>query len=191
MTSEFPRSAVARLILIAFLAVLVQGYHLGVDDAEIYEPAIKRAADPSLYPFGSEFFMSHAHWSLFPELVGMPARLTHLPIDFDILLARSLHLSSLTGVLATRERLFYEQRRAVERSCSVGGDAECAGRRHSAGHHGPVPDCPLAFHVGDDLRDSLLPFKPPQTGRRMVDPDRSGASTNGCIRSRISRVSLV
>src|ERR1700674_5127812 len=84
MTSEFPRSAVARLILIAFLAVLVQGYHLGVDDAEIYEPAIKRAADPSLYPFGSEFFMSHAHWSLFPELVGMPARLTHLPIDFVI-----------------------------------------------------------------------------------------------------------
>jgi hypothetical protein len=84
MTFEFPRSAVARLVLIAFLAVLVHGYHLGVDDAEIYEPAIKRAADPRLYPFGSEFFMAHAHWSLFPELVGMSARLTHLPIDFVI-----------------------------------------------------------------------------------------------------------
>jgi len=84
MTLEFPGSTVARLALIAFLAVLVQGYHLGVDDAEIYVPAIKRAADPNLYPFGSEFFMSHAHLSLFPELVGMPARLAHLPIDFVI-----------------------------------------------------------------------------------------------------------
>jgi hypothetical protein len=84
MTLEFPRSTLARLVLIAFLAVLVQGYHLGVDDAEIYVPAIKHAADPSLYPFGSEFFMSHARWSLFPELVGVSARLTHLPIDFVI-----------------------------------------------------------------------------------------------------------
>jgi hypothetical protein len=84
MTFEFPRSTVARLVSIASLAVLVQGYHLGVDDAEIYVPAIKRVADPNLYPFGSEFFMSHAHLSLFPELVGMSARLTHLPIDFVI-----------------------------------------------------------------------------------------------------------
>jgi hypothetical protein len=79
-----PRNAVLRLSLIAFIAVLVHGYHLGVDDAEIYVPAIKHAADPGLYPFGSEFFMSHAHLSLFPDLVGYSARLTHLPIDFVI-----------------------------------------------------------------------------------------------------------
>ena len=84
MSLELPRSAVARLVPIAFLAVLVQGYHLGVDDAEIYEPAIKRAANPNLYPFGSEFFMSHAHLSLFPELVGTPVRVTHLPVDLVI-----------------------------------------------------------------------------------------------------------
>jgi len=84
MKSYLPRSPTLRLSSIAFFAVFVHGYHLGVDDAEIYIPAIKHAADPGLYPFGSEFFMSHAHLSLFPDLVGYSARLTHLPIDFVI-----------------------------------------------------------------------------------------------------------
>ena len=66
------------------LAVLVHGYHLGVDDAAIYVPAIKRSADPELYPFGAQFFMSHAHLSIFPNLVGGSARLSHLPIDLVI-----------------------------------------------------------------------------------------------------------
>jgi hypothetical protein len=75
------RAPVLRLLLVTTLAVLVHGYHLGVDDAAIYVPAIKRAADPGLYPFGSEFFMSHAHLSLFASLVGDSARLSHLPIN--------------------------------------------------------------------------------------------------------------
>jgi hypothetical protein len=66
------------------LAVLVHGYHLGVDDSAIYVPAIKRVADPDLYPFGAEFFMSHAHLSIFANLVGGSARLSHLPIDVVI-----------------------------------------------------------------------------------------------------------
>src|ERR1700676_725260 len=78
------RTPVLSRTAVAFVALLVHGYHLGVDDAEIYIPAIKHAADPGLYPFGSEFFMSHAHLSLFPDLVGYTARLTHLPIDFVI-----------------------------------------------------------------------------------------------------------
>ena len=69
------------LSAITALAVVVHGYHLGVDDSAIYVPAIKRVADPNLYPFGAEFFMSHAHLSIFAGLVGGSARLTHLPID--------------------------------------------------------------------------------------------------------------
>ena len=71
---------------ITMLAVLIQGYHLGVDDSAIYVPAIKRVSDPSLYPFGAEFFMSHAHLSIFAVLVGGSARLSHLPIDLTIFL---------------------------------------------------------------------------------------------------------
>ena len=72
------------LVLLAAVAVLIHGYHLGADDAAIYVPAIKRVADPGLYPFGAEFFMSHAHLSLFANLVGYSARLSHLPVDFVI-----------------------------------------------------------------------------------------------------------
>lgn len=71
-------------------AALILGYHLGVDDAEIYIPAIKRAADPGLFPFGSEFFMSHAHLSLFPDLVGGFARMTRLPADAAIFLCQGV-----------------------------------------------------------------------------------------------------
>ena len=75
-----------KLVLITFLAVLVHGYHLGVDDSEIYIPSIKRVADPELYPFGAEFFESHANLSLFPDLIGKSARLTRLPINLVIFL---------------------------------------------------------------------------------------------------------
>jgi hypothetical protein len=80
------RNLILRLSLITFLAVFIHGYHLGVDDAAIYVPAIKKAADPSLYPFGSEFFVSHAHLSFFPDLVGDSAKFTHLPINLVIFL---------------------------------------------------------------------------------------------------------
>lgn len=75
-----------RLFLIACAAVLVQGYHLGVDDGAIYIPAIKRVANPHLYPFGAEFFLGHAHMSLFAPLVGGTTRLLHLPVEISILL---------------------------------------------------------------------------------------------------------
>lgn len=76
---------ILRLLIVTALAVCVHGYHLGTDDAAIYVPGIKQAADPALYPFGAEFFQSHAHLSVFPLLVGGSARLTHLPVDWVIL----------------------------------------------------------------------------------------------------------
>jgi len=80
------RNPMFRLSVIALLAVLIHGYHLGAEDAAIYTPAVKKAADPALYPFGSEFFMSHAHLSLFAGLVGGSAKLTRLPVDLVIFL---------------------------------------------------------------------------------------------------------
>jgi hypothetical protein len=69
------------LLSITALAVCIQGYHLGADDAAIYVPGIKKVADPDLYPFGAEFFQSHAHLTFFPNLIGESARLTRLPVD--------------------------------------------------------------------------------------------------------------
>ncbi len=75
---------------LALAAVLIHGYHLGTDDAAIWVPAIKKAADPSLYPFGGEFFLTHAHFSLFPLLVGSFIRLARVPSDVAILLCHIL-----------------------------------------------------------------------------------------------------
>ncbi|MDP9171276.1 MAG: hypothetical protein M3N54_11715 [Acidobacteriota bacterium] len=89
------RTALA-LLAITAAGLLVHGYHLGTDDAAIYAPGMKRAADPSLYPFNSEFFMNHAGWSVFPQLVGGTARLTGMPIDAAIFL---WYLGSMLAVL--------------------------------------------------------------------------------------------
>jgi len=87
------------LLALSAAALAVHGYHLGVDDAEIYLPAIKKTADPALFPFASEFFMSHADLSLFPNLVGGFARLTHIPADAAIFLcqAAGIYLLLLAG----------------------------------------------------------------------------------------------
>ena len=83
--ARWPTSPFSGLALVAALAVLIHGYHLGADDAAIYVPAIKRVADPGLYPFGAEFFMSHARLScLCGPWWEIPPGCTHLPVDLVI-----------------------------------------------------------------------------------------------------------
>ena len=76
--SRFPAF---RLVLLSAAALLIHGYHLGVDDAEIYLPAARRLRDPQLYPFAPEFFLSHGHLSLFSPLLAATSWVTHLSID--------------------------------------------------------------------------------------------------------------
>lgn len=74
-----------RLSFFASASLFIHGYHLGADDAAIYVPGIKRAFEPELYGFGSQFFMMHANLSVLSTLVGGSARLLHVPIDAAIL----------------------------------------------------------------------------------------------------------
>ena len=74
------------LLLMAFLAMLVHGYHPGVEDAEIYVPGIKKLLNPALYPQNTGFFESHAHMTLFPNLIADSIRLSHVPFDWALLL---------------------------------------------------------------------------------------------------------
>ena len=118
------KSPLPGLSAITALAVLVHGYHLGVDDSAIYVPAIKRVADPNLYPFGAEFFMSHAHLSIFATLVGGSARLTHLPVDWVIF---AWHIGSIFLLLLAAWQLlgicFKSSTCALERGGGSGGDS--------------------------------------------------------------------
>jgi hypothetical protein len=84
---NYPRD-VPILILLAFCALMVHGYHPGVEDAEIYLPGIKKALNPALYPHNSAFFASHAHMTLFPKLMAASIRISHLPLDWALLVGQ-------------------------------------------------------------------------------------------------------
>src|SRR5579859_5964807 len=79
-----PRMPILRLAALTGAALLIHGYHLGAEDGEIYVPSAKKLLNPHLYPFGSEFFMSHEHLSLLAPILAGTARLTHLSMDWTI-----------------------------------------------------------------------------------------------------------
>lgn len=86
----------ALLSLCTIAAVLVHGYHPAVEDAAIYLPGIEKKLNPALFPHNAEFFTQHAHMTLFPTLVAGFVRITHLPLDWALLV---LHLTSIFFLL--------------------------------------------------------------------------------------------
>jgi hypothetical protein len=80
------RLPLLRLGLLTLAALSIHGYHLGVEDAEIYIPAASKLIHPDLFPFGAEFFQAHEHLSLFAPVLAWTARLTHLSTDATIFL---------------------------------------------------------------------------------------------------------
>jgi hypothetical protein len=71
------------LILLAMTgaAFFLHGYHPGAEDAEIYLPGVIKILHPDLFPRFGEFFQSHAHLTLFPNLMAASVRVSHLPLD--------------------------------------------------------------------------------------------------------------
>ncbi len=86
------RKTLAFLLLVTVGALLVHGYHPYSEDAEIYLPGVEKILHPGLFPVGQEFFASHASLTLFPNLVAVSLRVTHLPIEAGLFL---WHLSSI------------------------------------------------------------------------------------------------
>lgn len=74
-----------RLGALTIAALGIHGYHLGVEDGEIYIPAARKLLDPAMYPYASEFFLSHGRLSLFSPILALTAKLTHIPMDWAIL----------------------------------------------------------------------------------------------------------
>lgn len=84
--SQWKSFPILRLGALAAAALLIHGYHFGVEDGEIYIPAAKKLANPALYPFASEFFLHHERLSIFAYVVADTSRWTHIPIDWTIFL---------------------------------------------------------------------------------------------------------
>lgn len=80
--TSLPRFPYVRLALITLGALVVHGYHLGVEDGEIYIPAVRKLLHPKTYPYAAEFFLSHERLSMFAPIVAWSARLTHLSADW-------------------------------------------------------------------------------------------------------------
>jgi hypothetical protein len=69
-----------------------------VEDSEIYVPAARKLLHPALYPFGTEFFLSHSHLSLFSPILAWTSRLTHMPMDWTLFV---WYVVSLAAMLAS------------------------------------------------------------------------------------------
>ena len=81
-----PAIPLLRLTLLTGVAVIVHGYHFGTDDGAVYLPAVVHSIHPNLYPYGAEFFESHADLSIFTAVVGASARLFHLNVEWTVFL---------------------------------------------------------------------------------------------------------
>ena len=76
------RLPILRLLALTAAALVINGYHLGVGDSEIYLPAARYFRHPYLYPYGRAFFLSHAHLSLFGPIVAATGWLTRMSMDW-------------------------------------------------------------------------------------------------------------
>lgn len=73
------------LVLLAALAMLVQGYHPGLEDDAFYLAAIKQDLNPSLFPHGADFFRVQFQATVFDKLIAFSLRWTHVPLEWGIL----------------------------------------------------------------------------------------------------------
>ncbi len=85
------------LLALTAAALLVHGYHSGVEDAEIYVPAAKKLLHPDLYPYAPEFFLAHGHLSIFAPILAWTSRLTSLSMDWTLF---AWYVACLFGTLA-------------------------------------------------------------------------------------------
>jgi hypothetical protein len=71
---------------LAILAILVQGYHPGLEDDAFYLAAIKKNLNPALFPSDSEFFQLQFQATIYDKLIAWSVRLSHLPLAWVLLL---------------------------------------------------------------------------------------------------------
>lgn len=103
----------AALLLLTLGAVAVAGYHPGVEDAEIYLPGVLRILNPRLFPYNQGFFASHAHLTLYPNLIAASVRLSRLPLEYAMLLWQLLAVWLLLFACWRISRLCFASPRAI------------------------------------------------------------------------------
>ncbi len=97
----------AMLLLLTLAALLIHGYHVGIEDQGIYLPAVKQHLQPQLYPRDTELFAPQTRPTLFDEAVALSSRWMRLPLEATMLLWQlvSIYLI-LWGCLRIARRCF-------------------------------------------------------------------------------------
>jgi hypothetical protein len=79
------RSSLLLLLPLATFAMLVQGYHPGLEDDAYYLAAIKQNLNPALFPHDADFFRVQFQATVFDKLIAFSLRWTHVPLEWGIL----------------------------------------------------------------------------------------------------------
>jgi ABC-type Na+ efflux pump permease subunit len=83
---DFRPQTLAILAGITVAAILVMGYHPGLEDDSFYLAAIKHRLNPALFPHDSDFFGVQFQATIFDKLIALSVRALHSPLPCTILL---------------------------------------------------------------------------------------------------------
>jgi hypothetical protein len=101
------------LALFTLGALLIHGYHLGIEDQAIYLPGVHYDLNHSLYPHDAEFFLPQVRPTLIDEIVATTSKLTHLSVAASVFFWHLLSMYLLlAGALRLARRCFERERQA-------------------------------------------------------------------------------
>jgi hypothetical protein len=101
---------------LSLLTLLVHGYHPFAEDGGLYVAGVQYTLDPSLFPHYTAFVTEHLRFSLFAPVLAALVHITHLPLDWVLLLVDLF--SIFLTLFAARQLL---------RRCFVSESAQLAG----------------------------------------------------------------
>ena len=82
---SLPRWTWLALLLLTAFAIVVQGYHPGLEDDAYYLAAIKHNLNPALFPYDADFFQVLFRATAFDKLMAFFVRWTHIPLAWSLL----------------------------------------------------------------------------------------------------------
>lgn len=100
------------LLLLTVIALLIHGYHPYAEDVEIYLPGVLQILNPRLFPANAEFFREHAGHTLYPNLIALAVRATHLPLPWVAFLGQVICIFLLLAASWRLASALFEDDRA-------------------------------------------------------------------------------
>jgi MFS family permease len=80
------------LAILTVLTLLLNGYHPLAEDGGLYVAGVQLTLNPSLFPHYTVFVSEHLHYSIFAPVLAFFVHLTHLSLDWILLLTNLVSL---------------------------------------------------------------------------------------------------